>query len=293
MHSSLVRVQNVFGFFTTVAFSVAAVIALSSLIHPQAPAAKLHMSNVSVVKGRPHYYSTKKEEYAHIKFDLNADLSSLFSWNTKQIFVYIVAVFPSHHPSRANSPVPYSEAIIWDAIIPSSLAPWHPNTYIHPGTTRSPKQSRDRVRQRSSSPASQQSKRLRTHDPALDEATPYPKGKTEGIIKLDAQRPKYQVTTPVGKIAGIENCTLYLRYNVQPWVGALQWSAWPPQPAASLDEEEKGKSGGILTPFWRALRGGKSQSFEMPAVKGSQGSQTKKEDLGTETGGEANRGSPA
>jgi len=24
------------------------------------------------VRGRPHYYSTKKEEYAHIKFDLDA-----------------------------------------------------------------------------------------------------------------------------------------------------------------------------------------------------------------------------
>jgi hypothetical protein len=29
------------------------------------------------VKGRPHYYSPKKEEYAHIKFDLDAGLSSL------------------------------------------------------------------------------------------------------------------------------------------------------------------------------------------------------------------------
>lgn len=26
------------------------------------------------VKGRPHYYSTKKEEYAHIKFDLDAGM---------------------------------------------------------------------------------------------------------------------------------------------------------------------------------------------------------------------------
>lgn len=24
------------------------------------------------VKGRPHYYSTKREEYAHVKFDLDA-----------------------------------------------------------------------------------------------------------------------------------------------------------------------------------------------------------------------------
>jgi hypothetical protein len=34
------------------------------------------------VKGRPHYYSYKKEEYAHIKFDLDAGtLTSLHSFH--------------------------------------------------------------------------------------------------------------------------------------------------------------------------------------------------------------------
>ncbi|KAF2220541.1 signal peptidase subunit-domain-containing protein [Elsinoe ampelina] len=261
MHSSLVRLQNSFGFFTSVAFTLAGIIALTSLLHPQSPSAKLHMSNVSVVKGRPHYYSTRKEEYAHIKFDLSADLTSLFSWNTKQVFIYIVAVFPSHHGPN----FPPSEAVIWDAIVPSSLAPWHENTYIHPGTTKSPKQSRDR--------------RLRTHDPQLDEFKAYPKGKSEGVLKLDNQRPKYQVTTPTGKLAGLENCTLYLRYNVQPWVGMLQWDA-------------NGAKGGWLTPFWRGIKGGRSQVFELPAVKGSQGTKTK-EDLATEAGAEARKGKPS
>lgn len=77
MHSTLVRLQNVFGFFTTVAFSVAAVIALSTFIHPQTPSATVELKNVQVVKGRPHYYSYKKEEYAHIKFDLDAGMSRL------------------------------------------------------------------------------------------------------------------------------------------------------------------------------------------------------------------------
>jgi signal peptidase complex subunit 3 len=71
MHSALVRLQNVFGFFTTVAFTVAAVVALSSFVHPQSPNANIQLRNVQVVKGRPHYYSYKKEEYAHIKFDLD------------------------------------------------------------------------------------------------------------------------------------------------------------------------------------------------------------------------------
>jgi signal peptidase complex subunit 3 len=72
MHSALVRLQSVFGFFTSVAFTVAAVIALSSFISPQSPSASIQLRNVQVVKGRPHYYSYKKEEYAHVRFDLDA-----------------------------------------------------------------------------------------------------------------------------------------------------------------------------------------------------------------------------
>lgn len=75
MHSTLVRLQNVFGFFTTVAFTVASVIALSSFISPQNPSASISLQNVQLVMGRPHYYSPKREEYAHIKFDLNAGTS--------------------------------------------------------------------------------------------------------------------------------------------------------------------------------------------------------------------------
>jgi signal peptidase complex subunit 3 len=77
MHSALVRLQNVFGFFTTVAFTVATVIALSSFISPQMPSANIQLRNVQVVKGRPHYYSYKKEEYANVRFDLEAGAHSL------------------------------------------------------------------------------------------------------------------------------------------------------------------------------------------------------------------------
>jgi signal peptidase complex subunit 3 len=83
MHSALVRLQNVFGFFTTVAFTVATVIALSSFISPQSPSASISLRNVQVVKGRPHYYSSKKEEYANIRFDLEAGTHSLFSHDQK------------------------------------------------------------------------------------------------------------------------------------------------------------------------------------------------------------------
>lgn len=48
MHSTLVRAQNVFGFFTTVAFTVAALVAVSVVLFPQTPSASLKLRNVQV-----------------------------------------------------------------------------------------------------------------------------------------------------------------------------------------------------------------------------------------------------
>lgn len=67
------------------------------------------------VKGRPHYYSSKKEEYAIIRFSLDADLSSLFHWNTKEVFVYVTAEWPG--PKNTTN-----SAVIWDSIITNPSA---------------------------------------------------------------------------------------------------------------------------------------------------------------------------
>lgn len=129
MYTSLVRAQNVFGFFTTVAFAVAAFIAATDLLAPRTPSGTIKPTNTQVVMGRPHYYSTKKEEYASIKFSLDADLSSLFTWNTKQVFVYVTAEWPVAGNENANVT---NQAVIWDQIItaPSSdhLAKYGPAT---------------------------------------------------------------------------------------------------------------------------------------------------------------------
>ncbi|KAK7509414.1 signal peptidase subunit-domain-containing protein [Phyllosticta citriasiana] len=217
MHSTLVRAQNVFGYFTTVVACVAALIALSDFITPQTPSGSVKLHNVQVVRGRPHYYSAKKEEYAHIKFDLDADLTSLFTWNTKQVFVYIVAKYPSANPSE-----PPSEAIIWDAILASPSAPWHQNLYIHP----EPKDARTK-----------RSRKQQQEEPL------YPPGE----LHLAKQRPKYQITDYKGKLANRTDAVLELGWNVQPWVGLLTWADWPP--VRKLGGAWKELEGGRSEPF--------------------------------------------
>jgi len=159
------------------------------------------------------------------------DLSSLFTWNTKQVFVYITATYPSPSPSH-QSP---SKAIIWDAILPHPLSPTHHNqyTYLQRKPTKSPK-----------------SKSKSTSKP------PELQPNTPGILQLTSQRPKYQITDPTGRIASRTNATLELAWNVQPWVGALTWATAGP-----------GISRGSFWRTWRGIRGGTSEDFAFPALQ--------------------------
>ncbi|KAH8888889.1 signal peptidase 22 kDa subunit [Thozetella sp. PMI_491] len=226
MHTSLVRIQNAFGFFTTVCFVVAAFIAASDLITPRAPSGTIKTTNVQVVRGRPHYYSTKKEEYAILKFSLDADLSSLFTWNTKQVFVYVTAEWPSAGGSSTNAT---NQAVIWDSIITSPSADHLQNI----------------------GPAAMKKLVKSAAGKSIDPS--------RGKLSLKNQKPKYQITHPTGKIASTEDVALRLHYNVQPWVGLLTWNQerdiglWSKMkdgvskkfalPAIKKKEEEKKKAG--------------------------------------------------
>lgn len=245
MHSALVRVQNVFGFFTTVAFCIAISIALSVIVIPQVPSASLELRNVQVyvmlyamhgtcangpdclrVKGRPHYHSPKKEEYAHIKFDLHADLTSLFNWNTKQLFVWVMATYPSRVASE-----PPSQAIIWDTIIESESQkkPSTPFTLYSYLTAPTKPPSR--------------SKRSSKSKQAIESAP--------GLINLKNSKPKYQITDISGHLSATSNVTLNIGWNVQPWVGALTWT---------MREESSWAR-------WIGIKGGASNVFDMPPLK--------------------------
>jgi len=117
MHSCLVRVQNLFGFFTSVAFAVGALIALSSiLLQREVGDVGVNVRNIQVVKGHQNrYYNSKPTELAFLKFDLDADLEGLFNWNTKQVFAYLTVSYPG---------IKYelNDAVIWDIIILSKSA---------------------------------------------------------------------------------------------------------------------------------------------------------------------------
>jgi signal peptidase complex subunit 3 len=157
------------------------------------------------------------------------DLSTLFNWNTKQVFLYLKAVYPSTNPNE-----PASEAIIWDAILPGTSAPWHQTYYTHPTP---PKTTTSKSKK---SKAAKAAKAKQTSEPL-----PY----APGILKLPSQRPKYQITDISGKLQNRTDVRLELGWNVQPWVGLLLWDNW----------EDWG--------MWEGMRGGKSATFDFPSIK--------------------------
>jgi signal peptidase complex subunit 3 len=81
-----------------------------------------------------------------------------------------------------------------------------------------------------------------------------------GNISLRNVKPKYQITDLSGFMAGRDNVTLEVGWNVQPWVGALAWTT----PAG-------GKG---LSPWWSGVRGGRSKKFRLPDLKGKKTGKT-------------------
>ncbi|EAQ86488.1 hypothetical protein CHGG_07741 [Chaetomium globosum CBS 148.51] len=148
---------------------------------------------MSNVRGRPHYYSSKKEEYAIIKFSLDADLSTLFTWNTKQLFVYVTAEWPSAGGSGSGQNAT-NQAVIWDSIITAPSADHLANL----------------------GPVGMKKLKRSAEGKSIDPS--------RGKLTLKNQRPKYQITHPSGKLAEQDDVVLRLHYNVQPWVGLLTWN---------------------------------------------------------------------
>lgn len=55
--------------------------------------------------------SPKGKENSKLKFDIETDLSPLFNWNTKQVFVYLTATYPGKSAESSN------RVTYWDKII--------------------------------------------------------------------------------------------------------------------------------------------------------------------------------
>ncbi|BGP19780.1 hypothetical protein JCM10213_006442 [Rhodosporidiobolus nylandii] len=115
MYSSLQRLSNATALATTVLLTLLSAVALSSFFIPaNLKPASLEISHLNVLLGRSQNYwgrqDRKEREFAFLKFDLQADLSPLFNWNTKQVFVYLTADY-------STKAYPANSVVVWDRIV--------------------------------------------------------------------------------------------------------------------------------------------------------------------------------
>ncbi|GAA5888868.1 hypothetical protein JCM5296_005021 [Sporobolomyces johnsonii] len=112
MHSSLQRLSNASALATTVLLTLLALVSTTTFLLPATlDPASLKIGQLNVVMGRSQYDRRARErEFAFLKFDLMADLTPLFNWNTKQVFVYLVADYSTPR-------YPDNSVVIWDRIV--------------------------------------------------------------------------------------------------------------------------------------------------------------------------------
>ncbi|KAJ3414107.1 Signal peptidase complex subunit 3 [Chytridiales sp. JEL 0842] len=109
------RANAVFAYFVTVIFTVLGLTAVTGplMLYSAKPTVDITLNDVVVRQGRVGYYydyNQPQRDLANITFNLEADLTPLFNWNTKQLFIYVVA----EYDTKTHSP---NQVVIWDDII--------------------------------------------------------------------------------------------------------------------------------------------------------------------------------
>ncbi|QRV94342.1 SPC22 domain-containing protein [Ceratobasidium sp. AG-Ba] len=113
MYSTYQRINNISAFVSSclmgllVAISVVSYIQLSVIGEPTG---RLEVKPMGVQRAVSRPYSRKEQDIAFYRFDVQADLSQLFTWNTKQLFVYIIADY-------TNEKGISNEVVLWDRIV--------------------------------------------------------------------------------------------------------------------------------------------------------------------------------
>ena len=108
LHSPWARLNVIFTYGVTCLALISGLASLSLAILPSH--AEVSITNPEVLRMRYVNQNFASGEQAFLQFDIDADLTGLWNWNVKQLFVFLVAEYKTKH-SKLN------QAIIWDTII--------------------------------------------------------------------------------------------------------------------------------------------------------------------------------
>ena len=113
MNSVLNRL-NLVGFFALWALGLAALLsAITGAFQPSAPYIRIYnpeLTSYGTHVGTMMYHTQKRGQTAELRFDLDMELSTLFNWNVKQLFVWVSAEYPTKG-YRSN------RVTVWDTVV--------------------------------------------------------------------------------------------------------------------------------------------------------------------------------
>ncbi|XP_052202015.1 signal peptidase complex subunit 3B [Diospyros lotus] len=107
MHSFGYRANAVLTFAVTVLALMCTMASLSDNLNSPSPSAHVQVLNINWFQK-----STQGNDEASMTFNISANLQSLFTWNTKQVFVFLAAEYETPKNSL-------NQVSLWDGIIPS------------------------------------------------------------------------------------------------------------------------------------------------------------------------------
>jgi len=117
LKAAVFRANDIFSFGTKVLAALAFVCFLSTTFLNNTAKPSISTSKVYLVKGQGSgltgdrdYYDNSGNDQAFINFDLKADLSPLFNWNVKALYLYLTAEY-----STQNNIL--NEMVLWDKIV--------------------------------------------------------------------------------------------------------------------------------------------------------------------------------
>ncbi|XVE59103.1 hypothetical protein DITRI_Ditri05aG0018500 [Diplodiscus trichospermus] len=116
MHSFGYRLNALLTFVVTILALMCAMASLSDNLNAPSPSAEIQIMNINWFQKQP-----QGNDEVSLTMNISADLQSLFSWNTKQVFIFVAAEYETSKNSL-------NQVSLWDAIIPAKE---HAKFWIH------------------------------------------------------------------------------------------------------------------------------------------------------------------
>ncbi|KAK3028936.1 hypothetical protein RJ639_039534 [Escallonia herrerae] len=107
MHSFGYRANALLTFSVTILALMCAIASLSDNLNSPSPTAQVQVLNINWFQKKPD-----GDDEVSMSLNVSSNLESLFTWNTKQVFVFVAAEYDTPKNSL-------NQVSLWDGIIPS------------------------------------------------------------------------------------------------------------------------------------------------------------------------------